>query len=163
MKRFQLVIVTLLIGCVAGLAYRAVKIETEVARWRLNVKSAEALAAINERVLDAHIFSRDITEACRMLANENGILCEREVKMTKYVTAVEDENTRLKGALKEAVVKLEDQRDEINQLHNELEKAYSRMDVLERALGIRPHEADDVKNELLDIFDTVVNLIPILL
>jgi len=169
MKTFMFVTICLLLGCVAGFTYNTLNIETQVRRWKSHVESAEALSNLNSKILDAHMFSKEVMEAVRMLANENGILCERELKMTQYVANVEEENERLKNALKEAVITLEGQRVEINQLHDELSKAYFRLEVLEKALKLSPTEANPAKQEIQKVFDAVeaidaiLTIIPILL
>lgn len=160
MKKFQLFVILALLGCVAGLVYDIVNIESRRAQWEEHVQSAESWARLNEQVMYSQMYSRDCLEAVRMLANENGILCAREVKMTAYVTAMEEENTKLKNSLKESVENLERQIAEINQLHEELSRAHYRLEVLEAALKLVPTPAeeptlDDIKDDILGIFDVI--------
>jgi hypothetical protein len=159
MKRFQLFVIVLLGGCVAGLAYNAASIEYRVRVWESRVRSAKALADINEGILGAASYSRELMEAVRMLANENGILCEREAKTVKYVASIEDESARLKESLKESVEAIQAQTEKIDDLTTELATANFRVRVLETAMkSVDPSYVPISAEPVNSFLDTLKNI-----
>ena len=71
-----------------------------------------------------------------MLVVENGILCERELKMTQAFSQLEEENRALKISLSESVKNLNEQSETINELIEENEKLKWRVGLLERQVDV---------------------------
>jgi len=164
MKKFQLVVILLLSAVVAGLAFDASNIEARVALWERRVQSAQYKDDINTKILDSNTYSRDCLSTARMLATENGILCEREQKLVAYIAEIEEKNARLKSSLKEAVESLESNLQEINRLSDELSKANFRLEALEAALKLiptpaKPDDVDTPSNEPFQDYESAVGVL----
>lgn len=170
MNLFKTLVILLLLGMVAGLGYNAINIETRAMIWEARIESAEEVEDVNMEILKAHEYSDRCLEAVRMLANENGILCEREVKMVKYLQGVEEENARLKVSLKEAVSRLQEQIEEINNLHQNVFMLEYKVKTLEQALNALPDTEPPMTYgtkhisiyEVLEIVNGVTGVITIL-
>jgi hypothetical protein len=108
--------------------------ETRAVRWQQRVESVESIKELHTQVAVAQQYTDSLFEATKMLANENGLLCERDAKAMRYVTALEAANLRLKTALKESVESLQTQIEANNELHAEIEMLYYRISMLELAL-----------------------------
>ncbi|MHC4369370.1 MAG: hypothetical protein ACYSW8_17305 [Planctomycetota bacterium] len=148
------IICLLLIGICAGTTYVAIDTETRATRWEKNVESAENAYEVARLVRSAQQYSLQLVEATRMLANENGLLCERDAKNTEVVAAFDDENRRLKTSLVEACDRLEEQQEEIDDLVDENEQLSYQVDVLERAVENLESAIEAI--EAADVGDTAV-------
>ena len=175
MKRFLLVMVlSLFIGFTVSLTYQTVKTERYVHMWQTRVASLEHQEAQQLRVEYAQEYTRDLFDAARTIANENGLLCERDHKMTLYVAALQEENAKLKASLCESVEHLEVVLAENGELHQEISNLSYRIQYLEEALKYKPKpdegdDLDEIRNDVLDILkavqviDEVVSVLTILL
>lgn len=105
--------------------------EASVQRWQRRVDAAEAVIAWNEEVAYANEYAQNCYEAVRMLATENGLLCEREAATVKVITTYEEENLKLKSSLDDAVDRLQKQEKTINDLIEENENLSWKIEVLE--------------------------------
>ena len=151
-----------LIGICVGTTYIAVDVETRAARWQAYHESNQFLEKQNEKLLEANMYSQRLMEAVRMLANENGLLCEREAKMVQIVAEFEEENRRLKASLNEAVDMLQEQQDEMNRLHETIERLRYKVKVLENALESKKGSIDKT-TDVIKCITTTGALISILL
>lgn len=174
MKKFLVFVVVLLAGVNAGLIYEIFGTEYRAITWERRVNSAEVLEEQKCDALRSIEYGQDCLGVARMLATENGLLCERDAKLTLYVAGVEEENMRLKAVVADGVDRMESMLQENNQLHEELDRTYYRIQCLEKALEFMPTPAteedlDDIKDDVLEIFETaktvidVVTVLPFLL
>jgi hypothetical protein len=152
MKRFQLFVILFLSAISVGLIYDTVNIEYRVFKWEEHLQTAEAINDINTKILDAHIYSKDVLNMAQLLVEENSALLEREAKTVQYVTQLEEENLKLKNSLKEAVVTIGDQITQLNDLHEELEKCYFKIDLMEKALELLTpvEDPEAIKQDIID-------------
>ena len=98
---------------------------------------------LNRKVRYANEYSESIAEAVRMLALENGILCERDKAATEVVVQYEEESRRLKMSLTEACKRLEEQSVQINELTDEIEDLRWQVVTLEKILDkVKAEEPD---------------------
>lgn len=134
MRSLMAFVCFLLIGICVGTSYIAIDTEARAVRWRQNAESTEYIQELNCQILQANDYSQRLMEAVRMLANENGILCERDAAMVKVVAEYEEENARLKASLKEAVTTMQSQQQELNALYEQVERLKYKVQVLEQAL-----------------------------
>lgn len=124
----------LLIGLCVGLTFLVADTETRADRWNERITALHRVEQLNRDLLLAQEYSSGCIEATRMLAIENGLLCEREAKMVQVVSEFETENRSLKNSLSEAVERLEDQVAQINKLMEENGRLNWRVETLEKAL-----------------------------
>ena len=125
----------------ATCSFHIARIESQVYRWNSSVTRAEHIEDIINKVRDAQEYSSSLLEATRMLANENGILCERDARAVRVVRMFEEENQKLKVSLNESVDRLVAQQQEIEDLYNEKYLLEYKIQSLERALQLLPKEA----------------------
>lgn len=159
MRTFARLLLTLM-GCalVGASVYIAVDTETRAARWQQRVNSAESIEATNLMILRSQDYSNLLMESLRVMANENGLLCERDAKAMDVMLALEEANAKLKAALAEATNLMQGQLAENDRLMEELDRAYYRIMLLERTVdSLTPQptpadDLDDIKDDLLDIF-----------
>jgi len=111
-------------------------VNTEVCayRWTERVNSVQKAQELNMEIRRAHEYSESLVEAVRMLALENGILCERDKVATEVVVQYEEESRRLKMSLGDACKRLEEQIEQINKLFDEVDALTWQVKTLERAL-----------------------------
>jgi hypothetical protein len=105
--------------------------EASVQRWQRRVATADAVIAWNEEIAFANEYAQNCYEAVRMLATENGLLCEREAATVKTIAAFEEESLKLKSSLDDAVDRLQKQEKTINDLIEENENLTWKIEVLE--------------------------------
>lgn len=165
----------LLLGICAGLAHFTVQTEMHAARWAARASQLEHVEELNRDLLQAQEYSQLALEATKMLALENGLLCEREAKVAQAYSIIEAENRSLKASLAESVERLEDQIEQINSLIQENEQLTWRNQTLERALKAIEAEkkAAAVKEASKTVIDnltelgmaaeTILTIIPLLL
>lgn len=123
---------------------------TEVcaSRWADRVTSFQATRELNQELLLAHEYSENLIESVRMLALENGILCERDKAATEIVVQYEEDNRRLRMSLAEACKRLEEQVVQINELTDEVEGLRWQVKTLEKALDfMKSEEQSDKKGD----------------
>lgn len=123
-----------LIGFSVIVTIQMCKTEHYVRVWQNRVASLEQREADIGYIETAQDYGRLAVESCRMLALENGLLCEREAKMTSVVAALQEENTKLKGAIAESVENMQAMLDENNDLHREINRLNFHVEVLENSL-----------------------------
>ena len=145
MKRFEFWAILLLVCIVSGLAAQLFMQEVHVQRWEEAVTTAERIERQNNQLAMAQIYGDKLAEACRMLTVENGILTERDQKLSKYVAAVEEEDMYLRNALKEAVEGLEEQRQELSELYDENNDLQFKIRCLERALEVAEKVVEELR------------------
>lgn len=150
-----------LIGICAGLAYEAANPHIQATMWERRVERLEKVEKLNNDLLYAQAYARDCFEAVRMLAVENGLLCEREAKMVQAMTIREEENRALKASLSEAVERLQEQTKQINELMEANSKLKWQVKTLEEALGVvEKADNDYMKVEpLLRFVPTVLSIV----
>jgi chromosome segregation ATPase len=114
----------------------AITLDTEVraARWERRVERVETLRQLNCDILRAQEYSGNLMESVRMLANENGILCEREAALLTVISGVEEENNRLGVSLDESIKRLQEYEKQVNELIDEAERASWRISQLENTI-----------------------------
>jgi predicted site-specific integrase-resolvase len=129
------------VGCIGALIGMNVLMGMGVAtvevcaeRWSKRVTSHNQVQELNRKVLYANEYSQGLAEAVRMLALENGLLCERDKAATEVVVQYEEESRRLKMSLAEACKRLEEQIVQINELTDEVEGLRWQVETLEKAL-----------------------------
>ena len=129
------------VGCIGALIIMNVFMGMSVAtvevcaeRWHKRVASYNQVQELNRKVLYANEYSQGLAEAVRMLALENGILCERDKAATEVVMQYEEESRRLKMSLAEACKRLEEQTVQINELTDEIEDLRWQVGTLEKIL-----------------------------
>jgi len=143
MKRFHLFVTVLLLTIVACLSALLAHQEVYVAMWESNVQCAQTYAEHNRKLAIAQEYSFEAVAAARMLATENGILCERDAKMSEMISGFDEENMRLRASLAEAVDKMEAQRLEFEALLDEASHLRYKVAVLERALEMAQKKDED--------------------
>lgn len=149
-----------LVGICVGTTYNAMDVESRAARWQEYAESNAFLEEQNEKLLEANMYSQRLMEAVRMLANENGLLCEREAKMVQIVAEFEEENRRLKCSLNEAVERLQEQQDEMNKLYETIERLRYKVEVLEKVLENRDSVHKVLKTmEATTIISTAISVL----
>ena len=124
----------LLLALVVTTACLSLQTEMHAERWTNRVTSLGEVEQLNRELLQAFQYTQCSLDATRMLANENGILCEREAKVTLVLAGLEEENLTLKNSLNEAVGKLELQLSQINVLMDINDRLRYKIDCLETAL-----------------------------
>ncbi|MHC4302549.1 MAG: hypothetical protein ACYS7Y_35260 [Planctomycetota bacterium] len=141
----------LLIGICAGTSYYAVNTEAQAERWLRRTASYENVRQLNLEILRANEYSELLMSSVRMLANENGILCERDAASMLVVSEYEGENRRLALALDEACDRLQSQQEEIDDLIDENDDLRWRLETLEAELAwlldVTEEETDDVQSD----------------
>jgi len=132
---------TLYMACVVALiamniimAVSVANTDVCAARWTARVNSFQQARELNQELLLAHEYSENLIESVRMLALENGILCERDKAATEVVVQYEEESRRLKMSLNEACKRLEEQTVQINELTDESERLGWQIEILENIL-----------------------------
>ena len=126
----------LLIGLTACMACMLARPELNGRRWEQRVVQANKMEKLNRDVRAAFQYSKTMNEAVRMLVVENGLLCERDLKLTQAYLQLEEENRSLKVSLSDAVKKLAEQSADINKLIEENEKLTWRSGLLERQVNV---------------------------
>lgn len=129
------------VGCICALIGMNVLMGMSVAtvevcaeRWHERVASYNQVQELNRKARYANEYSQGLAEAVRMLASENGILCERDKAATEVVVQYEEESRRLKMSLAEACKRLEEQIVQINELTDEVEELRWQVGTLEKIL-----------------------------
>jgi hypothetical protein len=122
--------------------------ESQHARWQARIDVVQEMHDLNRDVRDSQIYAASLYEAVRMLANENGILCEREKAVTEVVMGLEQENLRLSVSLDEAVDRLQEDAEQINELIDSNNRLRYQLEVLERALEAIETAAEAQEEEL---------------
>lgn len=135
MKTFYVFLAVLLITMNLVMAYGVVNTEVCAERWNDRVNSTEYARELNQELLLAHQYSENLIESVRMLALENGILCERDKAAGEVVMQYEEESRRLKMSLAEACKRLEEQIGQINELSDEVEDLRWQVETLEDILN----------------------------
>ena len=146
--------IIMLLSVVAGGLYYIVDSEMMAERWEDKVKSVEYVENINSQILQANLYSSQLMEAVRMLAVENGLLCERDAKMAQVVAAFEEENRALKASLMESVDQMEDQIEEINDLVSDNETLKWKVRTLESALN-KVEKSKQSSLDMSDVFEII--------
>jgi predicted RNase H-like nuclease (RuvC/YqgF family) len=130
------------VGCILALIAMNVVMGVSVAttevcaeRWTRRAASFQAVRELNTELLLAHEYSEGLAEAVRMLALENGLLCERNKAATEVVVQYEEESRRLKMSLGDACKRLEEQIEQINKLFDEVENLRWQVETLEAILN----------------------------
>jgi len=135
MKTFLTLVVLIQLAFLSSAGYYIYETDCGAERWRANVTESEQILSLANEIEHAQAYSYRCFDAVCMLANENGILCERDVKMTQVVAEFEEENRRLKESLDQACEHMSTQEDTINDLIEETEKLQYKIETLERALN----------------------------
>jgi len=117
------------------------------ARWAERVSSYEEVRQLNRELYVSNQYSSHLVEGVRMLAVENGLLCERDIAAAKVVMQYEEENRRLKTSLGDACKRLEEQIDQINTLMDEVENLRWQIKVLEDAIARSNEEEPPATDE----------------
>jgi hypothetical protein len=160
MKALRTFLLLALIGFTVALAAQVIKSERYVQIWQNRVASLEHHEAQVAQITACQEYSGACLEATRMLAVENGLLCERDAKMTLYVAALQEENTKLKGVVAEGVEKMQEMLEENSELHREINNLSYKIRCLEQALeaASKPPEptVDSIKNDILDILSSYI-------
>jgi hypothetical protein len=133
-------LVVLLCALTIGLSAQLVYQDQQSAVWTRRSTRADAIYKFNLQVRHAQDYSRPLVDAVRTLANENGLLCEREAKATQVLVEFEQENRNLKRSLAEACDRLDKQQTEINNLIDERDALMYKLRVLEKAIELLPAE-----------------------
>jgi small-conductance mechanosensitive channel len=159
MKRFCLsLLFAILLGSLIGMSAQVVKTEMYVRVWESRVQSLDEMERQQHELAVSQEYGARAVEAVRMLAVENGLLCERDAKAQKYVLAMEEENAKLKAALNESVDKMVELLEENSNLHQEIINLSYKVRCLEQALeaASKPPEptVDSIKNDILDILSS---------
>jgi len=141
----------LLVGCVAGLALYVGDNEVHYRR----ATQLQRIEALNLQVRAAQEYSQWTVEATKMLAVENGLLVEREQKLTLAYAMIEEENRALKRSLAEAVDTLEEQVEQINELIDSNESLSWQVEVLQSAIDSM--SANKKEEIIKDVGDTVLD------
>jgi len=158
----------LLVGLVAGMAIFIGDNEMHAARWNNRVEKIEYMETLNQDLLRSQEYSFMLMEATRMLANENGILCERDAKTVQQVAVFDEENRLLKSSLVEATGKIEEMLVDLNELIDENEALRYKNKVLEQSLEVLTtarEKAADLGDEMaaavsaVPTLNTIVNII----
>ena len=123
-----------LIGMNVLMGMSVATVEVCAERWSKRVTSHNQVQELNQEVRYANEYSQGLVEAVRMLASENGLLCERNKTATEVVIQYEEESRRLKMSLSEACKRLEEQVVQINELTDEVESLRWQVETLEKAL-----------------------------
>jgi predicted RNase H-like nuclease (RuvC/YqgF family) len=145
------------VGCISALigmnvlmGMSVATVEVSAERWHKRVASYNQVQELNREVRYANEYSQGLADAVRMLALENGILCERDKAATEVVVQYEEESRRLKMSLAEACKRLEEQVGQINDLTDEVEDLRWQVDTLEKALdkvkAAEPDQSDKKGN-----------------
>ena len=121
-----------------------IDVETRAARWQARVDLVQEMQGLNQDILKSQRYSNKLLEAVRMLASENGILCERERAVTGVVMSLEEENLRLSLSLDEAIQRLKEDDVRINELLDANERLQYQLETLERAFDKLTQETPDV-------------------
>jgi len=124
----------LLIAMCACLVVIAADAETQSARWQARVNVVQEMRELNQDITTSQVYSARLLEAVRMLAMENGLLCERELAITAVVMGLEEENLRLSVSLDESVARLQEDAEQINELIDANDRLRYQLQALERAL-----------------------------
>lgn len=128
------IICLLLVGLLACSVIFIGANEMHAERWNNRVKKIEYMETLNRQLLQSQEYSYMLMEATRMLASENGLLCERDAKTVQQVSVFDEENRLLKSSLSEATGKLEEMLAELNSLIDENAALRYKNKVLEQAL-----------------------------
>jgi hypothetical protein len=118
------------------------------ARWNHRATRIEKIEKLNLQAMEANRYSRSLMETVRMQAAENGILCERDIAHANQVAIFDEENRMLKASLADAVDRLEEQDEQINDLIDEAERLSYQVEVLEEALSKFKLSEGDVSIDL---------------
>jgi hypothetical protein len=164
----------LVLGVLIGLTTQAVKTEVYVQLWQRRVAGLEQVQDQLHNTAVAQEYGTRAVEAIRMMAIENGLLCERDAKMQKYVLTMEEENTKLKAALNESVDKMVELIEENSDLHEEINYLSYKVECLEKALDATsppaPEPTDPRDNnpfitflDTISVINAVTRILPILL
>jgi hypothetical protein len=134
MKKLLVFSVLALIGLNIGMAFNVANTEICAERWNDRVNAIEHVRGLNLEILKAHAYSESLIESVRMLALENGLLCERNKAAAEVAVQYEEESRRLKMSLAEACKRLEKQIQQINKLVDEVERLTWQVETLEKVL-----------------------------
>lgn len=157
----------LLIGLTAAMGYYSFQTEMHAQRWTKQASALQRVEILNATIAKSHDLNQDMHEAIRMLVAENGLLCERDAKMTQVVAEFEAENRALKNSLAEAVDNLEDQRNQINNLIRENNNLKWKVSTLEEAIERIPEpKSEGIMKSARDVvyaIDVVTTVVPMLM
>jgi uncharacterized coiled-coil DUF342 family protein len=127
-------LVVFLLGFTIAMSAQVVKTEVYVRLWENRVESLEHHEELAANIQFAQQYGQEVLAVARQLATENGLMAERDHKMTLYVAALEEESNRQKASLCEAVEKIQSLMKENNELHDEVFNLSYKVRCLEQAL-----------------------------
>ena len=130
-----MLLLLLIVGASTAMFAQLAKTELYVKTWEDRVEAVEYQEQQVSATLMSQQYCQRLLEAIKMLAVENGLLCEREAKLTQYVAIMEEENTKLKAALSESVDRLETAITETENLYETIDNLKYRIQCLEKALN----------------------------
>lgn len=138
-------ICVLLLVISAGSLGHAIDTEHRAARWERYTNAAESIEKVNKQISQSQAHSKNLLSALGTMANENGILCERDAQSMQVVREFEEANQKLKFSLSEAVARLEEMTEQVNDLMDENNSLHYKIEVLERAIELieRSHDEPD--------------------
>jgi chromosome segregation ATPase len=150
----RLFIIILLIMSNLFLAVYALDTERRADQWNRRVTAFEHVRQLNLEILRANERSELLAEAVRMLANENGILCERDKASMEVVAQYEEENRKLEASLYEACELIDEQQEEIDDYIDEIADLEEHIEALEELIDVL---AGDDADELLESLDSGID------
>jgi len=134
-RRFIAVVLLIIMSFGAGLSLSlSVVSEGYVKLWEQRVESADYILDQNIQVMEAHNYSQTLMETLRVVTVENSLLCERDAKRQRVLLGLEEELSRLKCSLQEAVEMMQDQIEENNSLHDEVDSLRYKVVFLENVI-----------------------------
>jgi hypothetical protein len=157
MKLFQVSVLFLIVLC-SGLMYEVLNHEATANRWTKRANQLDVFEARLQLVADAQEYSETCLDTTRMLAIENGILCERDARAIQYIALLDESNVKLKASLDEAVTRMQELIDENNDLFNANNRLLFKVQCLEKALNFVPTPADPATEHSLIFEDITATL-----
>lgn len=148
MKGLLIFICVALLGCCIGLAHFTAQTEMHAARWTERMVALEHVESLNMDLVRAMEYSELSVDAVRMLAHENVIMCQRDAKMVEVVAVFEEENRALKNSLSEAVTRLEEQLEQINDLFGENDDLYWEIDTMQNTILLMLDEKESLQKQI---------------
>lgn len=129
-------ICVLLLSMSIGGIWHAVDTENRAARWERYTTSAKSMEEVNSKIAQSQEYSKHLLSVLGTMATENGVLCERDAQTMQVVREFEEANQKLKSSLSEAVARLEEMTEQVNDLMDENDSLYYKIGILERALEV---------------------------